>query len=64
MELALKNLQSGSSIKALAFDLGFSSEHAFSKAFRNHFHLPPQQFLHALSEKDCESARLELRRLL
>lgn len=50
MDLAVKKLQGGASIKAVALDLGFSSDHAFSKAFRSHFGLPPQKFLSSLKE--------------
>ena len=50
MELAVGKLQEGASIKEVALDLGFSSDHAFSKAFRAHFGLPPQKHLLALGE--------------
>ena len=52
MDLAVKKLQGGASIKEVALDLGFSSDHAFSKAFRAHFGLPPQKFLLSRSQND------------
>jgi len=52
MDLAVKKLQGGATIKEVALDLGFSSDHAFSKAFRTHFGLPPQKFLISLKQND------------
>lgn len=52
MDLAVKKLQGGATIKEVALDLGFSSDHAFSKAFRAHFGLPPQKFLLSRSQND------------
>ena len=51
MDLAVRKLQDGATIKEVALDLGFSSDHAFSKAFRAHFGLPPQKHLLALGEE-------------
>lgn len=51
MDLAVRKLQDGATIKEVALDLGFSSDHAFSKAFRAHFGLPPQKHLLKLSEE-------------
>ena len=52
MEFAIKKLQSGISIKEVAFDLGFSSDHAFNKAFRKHFGLPPHKFLISIKKDE------------
>ena len=51
MDLAVGKLQGGATIKEVALDLGFSSDHAFSKAFRAHFGLPPQKHLRTLGEE-------------
>lgn len=48
MNAALERLLNGDRIKEIAQDLHYSSSYAFSKAFKKHFGLSPEKYLHAL----------------
>lgn len=48
MENALERLRDGMRVSAVAEMLGFSTPYAFSKAFKQHFGLSPEKYLHTL----------------
>ena len=55
MNLALSELVNGKKIYEVAEEIGFSSQYAFSKAFKKYFGLSPEKYLPTLMLKDIES---------
>ncbi len=54
MNIALSELVSGKKVFEVAEDVGFSSQYAFSKAFKKYFGLSPEKYLPTLSNKEYE----------
>lgn len=48
MDAALQKLGADTLVKVVADDLGYASAYSFSKAFKKHFGLSPEQYIHTL----------------